>query len=61
MKPLPVEHSVWGAMGWPVEMVDIAMTRPGMVRRLRCCQVGQSPEGERGTDCLLHRSLVLHT
>ena len=61
LKPLPVEHSVWGAMGWPVEMVDIAMTRPGMVRRLRSCQVGQSPEGERGTDCLLHRRLVLHT
>ena len=36
LKPLPVEPSVCGAMGWPVEMMDVAMKRPGMVR-LRSC------------------------
>ena len=36
LKPLPVEPSVCGAMGWPVETMDVAMKRPGMVR-LRSC------------------------
>ena len=60
MKPLPVEPSVCGAMGWPVEMMDVAMARPGMVR-LWSCRDGQRAEGERVTDCLLHWRLVLHT
>ena len=36
LKLLPVKPSVCGAMGWPVEMMDVAMKRPGMVR-LRSC------------------------
>ena len=60
LKPLPVEPSVCGAMGWPVEMMDVAMAKPGMVR-LRSCRDGQRAEGERVTDCLLHWRLVPHT
>ena len=60
LKPLPVEPSVCGAMGWPVEMMDVAMKRPGMVR-LRSCRGGQRTEGEGVTDCLLHWRLVPHT
>ena len=36
LKPLSVEPSVCGALGSPVEMVDVAMARPRMVR-LRSC------------------------
>ena len=59
MKPLPVEPSVCGAMGWPLEMRDVAMARSGMVR-LRSCRDGQRAEGERVIDCLLHWRLF-HT
>jgi len=59
LKPLPVEPSVCGAMGWPLEMRDVAMARSGMVR-LRSCRDGQRAEGERVIDCLLHWRLF-HT
>ena len=57
-------HCLWnpesGRLWPPVEMVDVAMARLGMVRRLRSCRVGQRREGERGIDCLLHWRLVPH-
>lgn len=43
-----------------MEMLDVAMAGPGVVRRLRSCREGQRPEGGGGTESLLPGALF-HT
>ena len=47
-------------MGWPVEMLNVALEGPRIVRSLRSCREEQRPEGERGTDSLLHWRFIPH-
>ena len=45
-KPLPVEPSICGDVGQPVEMVDVATAEAGMVRKLRSCRDPKEKEAQ---------------